>query len=622
MPSLLTIPGQFLSLVERFPSKSALMEFQENKWVSESFCEWEQRSRAVASALIADDISVQDSISVFSYSRREWLEADMGILMCGARTATIYQNIAGETVHRILKDAEVKVVFAEGPVQLRAIFGQEGNAPLPPSLKRIVYFQSSQQPPSRAGKPAPSMLTLAETVPIDKKAMLVSFEDYIKKGQELLGQNQPELESRLRNLSEEDIAKVVYTSGTTGVPKGAMLTHKNLTSVTAHLEETIRLKPSDKTLLFLPLAHVYAQLVYHAQMRYGFTIAFARSLLTAVEDAESMHPDFFVSVPRLFEKIYAGVLEQVEQGGTLKKKIFNWATDVGAKVSRLMQANESLPMGLAIQASLAHRLVFSKLQSKLGGKVRMMISGGAPLQKEIIEFFHAAGLLIIEGYGMTENASLSHHNHLDNYRFGTVGLPLKETEMLIADDGEILVRSPGVMKGYLNLPKETAESIDAGGWLHTGDIGEVDSDGFLKITDRKKDIIVTSGGKNIAPSPIEAHLTRLKYVSQALVFGNRRKFLTALITLDRDASKQWAEANGLADADMEALSQNPQLRKLIEAEIIGMNRHLEQYETIKRFAIAPREFTIADGEITPSLKLRKKIIEEHYGYLVEELYKN
>ena len=284
-----------------------------------------------------------------------------------------------------------------------------------------------------------------------------------------------------------------------------------------------------------------------------------------------------------------------------------------------MQENKPLPVGLAMQASLANRLVFSKLQKKLGGRVRMMISGGAPLQREIIEFFHAAGLLIVEGYGMTENASLSHHNRIDNYRFGTVGLPLDETDVLIADDGEILVRGPGVMRGYLNLPEETADAIDDGGWLHTGDIGVVDADGFLKITDRKKDIIVTSGGKNIAPAPIEAHLARLSYVSQAVVFGNNRKFLSALITLDQDAVKLWADSKGIP-MDMEALAENNALRKLIDAEIVSLNRRLEQYETIKKFVIAPHEFSIAAGEVTPSLKLRRKVIEQKYGHLIDALY--
>ena len=619
MPSTSTIPGQFFNLVDTVPDKAALMERQGDRWVSESFSEWERRSRAVASALMHDGVNIQDSISIFSFSRREWLEADMGILMCGAKTATIYQNLAGETVAHILRDACVKVVFAEGPIQLRAIFGDKFDRLLPETLKRIVYFQNTQQPSHREGKPAPQPLSLSETVPDAKRAMVMSFDDYVRLGQDFLDEQLSQLEARISGISPDDVAKVVYTSGTTGVPKGALLTHRNLTSVTAHFQETLKLDSSDITLLFLPLAHVYAQLVYHAQMRYGFTIAFARSMLTALEDAESIRPNFFVSVPRLFEKIHAGTLAQVAQGSVLKKSIFNWAVGIGTQVSRMMQEKKSLPPSLVIQSSVAHRLVFSKLQKKLGGRVRMMVSGGAPLQQEIIEFFHAAGLLIIEGYGMTENASLSHHNHVDNFQFGTVGLPLEDTEVLIADDGEILVRSPGVMKGYLNLPDETALTIDDGGWLHTGDIGAVGSDGFLRITDRKKDIIVTSGGKNIAPAPIEAHLTRLNYISQAVVFGNRRKYLTALLTLDGEVVKNWARQHGVSE-DLASVATNSDMRKLIEMEIVSLNRRLEQYETIKKFAIAPAEFSIAAGEVTPSLKLRRKIIEQRYGHLIDALY--
>ncbi len=621
MTALTTIPGQFLSLVAKCPDKAALMEREGNHWVSQSFREWYQRSRAVASALIQDGVNARDSVAIFSYSRREWLESDMGILMCGAQTATIYQNLSRDTVHHILRDSEARVVFAEGPIQLRSIFGENKDAELPPALKRIVYFQNTQVPPHREGKPAPPALSLVETVPDSRKSMVIAFEDYIRCGEIELETLQDVLKERLAGIFASDVAKVVYTSGTTGIPKGALLTHQNLTSVTRNLPDTLKLNENEKTLLFLPLAHVYAQLVYHAQMRIGFTVAFASSMLTAVDDAESLQPDFFVSVPRLFEKIFAGVLEQVEKGGHLKKRIFKWALDVGSRVSRLMQANLPLPATLAVQASLAHRLIFSKLQKRLGGKVRMMISGGAPLQKEIIEFFHAAGLLIIEGYGMTENASLSHHNRIDNYRFGTVGLPLDDTEVLIADDGEILVRSPGVMKGYLNLPEDTAATIDEGGWLHTGDIGTVDSEGFLCITDRKKDIIVTSGGKNIAPAPIEAMLSRLKYVSHAVVFGNKRKFLTALLTLDMESANAWAIANE-QPSTMDELAKNPAFLSVIETEIMAMNRKLEQYETIKKFAIVPREFSIAGGEVTPSLKLRKKIIAERYGHLIDELYTN
>ncbi|MBN2801895.1 MAG: long-chain fatty acid--CoA ligase [Deltaproteobacteria bacterium] len=615
-----TITAQFTDLVTNTPSKIALKErATDGSWSCESFKEWSDRSKAIAAALINDDVKSGDKVAIFSYSRREWLEADMGILMAGGVTATIYQNLEGETVHYIIKDSGAKIIFAEGPVQLKAIFGKDKNVTIPDCLKKIVYFQSTQQPQSRPGKPRPAEINIFEVVPDNKKDILVSFEEYIKKGSKIQREKFEEIESIIKNITPDALAKIVYTSGTTGTPKGAMLTHGGLTSVTFNLDKTLGLRSDDTTLLFLPLAHVYAQLVYHSQMRLGFTIAFARSMLTAIEDAESIKPDFFVSVPRLFEKIYSTVLLNAESGGFIKNEIVLWAQKTGLQVSSLKQNKKSIPRLLNIQYQLADRLVFSKLREKLGGKVRMIISGGAPLQKEIIEFFHAANLLIIEGYGMTENSSLSHYNRIANFKFGTVGLPLDNTEVIIADDGEILLKGEGVMKGYLNQPEETKETIDEAGWLHTGDIGVIDDDNFLKITDRKKNIIVTSGGKNIAPAPIEAMLVQIKFVSQAVVFGDRKKFLTALLTLDTQYTESWAKEHG---EDKDDLYKNIHLKRELEAEITAINQNLERYETIKSFVIAKREFTIEDGEVTPSLKLRKKIIEKRYGHLIDELYKD
>jgi len=614
-----TITGQFLQIVANNPHKVALLERQsDGRWASQSFKEWDERARAIAAALMEDGLAPGDSASIFSFSRREWVEADIGILMTGARTATIYQNLEGDTVHHIIKDARVKVLFVEGPVQLRALFGHDGKADVCPCLTRIVYFQSLQRPPHRPGRPEPPELTIAETVPESRRHMLVSLEEYVRRGRDLLATRHADLEKRIRAIRSDDVAKIVYTSGTTGIPKGALLSHGSLTRVTRNVEQTLGIRAGDTTLLFLPLAHVYAQLLYHVQLRIGFSVAFARSMLTALDDAQSIHPDFFISVPRLFEKIHAGVLAQVEKGGLVKKGIFQWAVDVGNRVSRAIQRGERIPSVLSAQYRLAEQLVFSKLRNRLGGRVRFMISGGAPIEKSILEFFHAAGLLIVEGYGMTENSSLTHHNRIAQFRFGTVGLPLADTETIIADDGEILVRGPGVMKGYLNLEKETTDAIDEGGWLHTGDIGVIDPDGFLRITDRKKDIIVTSGGKNIAPSPIEALLVQTRFISQAVVFGNSRQYLTALVTLDAEATEQWAKDNNVSDIN---LSECHEIRKAIEAEISTLNQRLQRFETIKQFAIAPREFTIADGEVTPSLKLRRKVIEERYGHLIEKLYR-
>ena len=354
-------------------------------------------------------------------------------------------------------------------------------------------------------------------------------------------------------------------------------------------------------------------------LRKGFQLSFARSMLTALDDAESVKPDFFTTVPRLFEKIHAGVLFQVEQAGGLKKKIFDWATEVGYEVSKARQAGEEVTGALSIKRSVADKLVFSKLKKRLGGKIRFMVSGGAPLQRSLIEFFDAAGLLILEGYGMTENSSLSNFNRPEAPRFGTVGPALGNTKVAIADDGEILVKGPGVMKGYLNQPESTAEVLDDAGWLHTGDIGVIDNEGYLTITDRKKDLIVTSGGKNIPPAPIEARLMQLRFISHAVVFGDSRKFLCALLTLDMEYTSSWARDNGIT-ATGEALAADPGIRAAVEAEVAGVNMSLESYESIKKLAILPAEFSMDKGEVTPSLKLRRRVIEKNHRELIDSLY--
>ncbi|NLN63192.1 MAG: long-chain fatty acid--CoA ligase [Myxococcales bacterium] len=614
-----TLVFLFAQRLRNTPDKPALMERQGDHWVAASYKEWNNRSRAIATAMLDDGLEKGETTAIFSYSRREWVEADLATLLAGGVTSTIYHNLAGETVEHILQDAKPRIVFIEGPLQMRALTDASGTRKFPDSVKRIVYFQNRQTPPAPLGKPTPPEISLAEIVPESVRPLLISIEDYVRKGRDRMGDLFETLEQRIANIAPEDTAKIIYTSGTSGQPKGVMLSHANLCSVTTDLPKTVGIRPTDVSLLFLPLAHVYAQLVLHAQLRIGFTLAFARSMLTAVDDAQSLRPDFFVSVPRLFEKIYDTLMAKVDASPPLQRAIFNWASEVGNQVSAQRQQNASPGLALSAKGLLAERLVFSKLKATLGGRIRFMVSGGAALSPALLSFFHAADLLILEGYGMTENASLSHHNHFHRYHFGTVGYALNGVETLIADDGEILLRGPGVMKGYHNLPEDTREAIDDAGWLHTGDIGEIDANGCLKITDRKKDLIVTSGGKNIAPAPIEASLCRLKLINQAMLFGNNKNYVTALITLDNEAAMRWAKEAGLDVAEKD-LYRTPQIIAAVEAQISSLNASLERYETIKKFAIAPREFSIDKGEMTPSLKLRRKVIAKNFAGLLNTLY--
>jgi len=618
MASRDTILGLFLERVREAPYRPALMEQARDRWVQHGWGDWHDRSRALAAALIAEGVGVGDPVAIYSYSRRQWVEADIAVQMAGAVTTTIYHNLRPESVRYILEDAKPALVFAEGPVQLRSLFGGEHPA-VTEGVRKVVYVLERQAPPARPGEPPQEELGVEDVVPEDRRHLLVPYEEFLEGGRALLDEHGAELDGRIAAAGPERLAKIVYTSGTTGEPKGAMLLSGNLTSVVEHIGEDLRIGADDLCLLFLPLAHVYAQLTYHAALRCGFTLAFARSMLTAVDDAQAVRPDFFTSVPRLFEKIHAGVLAQVEQASPVKRGIFGWATGVGGRVSAFKQKGGRATGLLGLQAKVADRLVFSKLKARLGGRLRFVVSGGAPIPKHLLEYFHAADIMIVEGYGMTENASLSNYNRPDSYRFGTVGRPVPGVEVTIAADGEILVRGPNVMAGYLNKPEDTAESIDENGWLHTGDIGSIDEDGFLSITDRKKDLIVTSGGKNVAPAPIEAALGRSRFVSQSVVFGDRRKFLVALLTVDQEYAEQWAADAGIA-ARGEELAGDGRLREAVAADVAAVNRNLESFSSVKDFTILPREFAMDRGEVTPSLKLRRRVIEQRYREAIDAMY--
>lgn len=614
-----TILGLFHDRVRETPDTAALLERHGDRWFPFTWKEWRDRSRALASALLEDGVAPGEHVGIFSYTRRQWVESDIAILMCGAQTTTLYQSLHKETVDYVVNDSQTGVMIVEGPVQLRQIFGEDKKGGVPSCIRRIVYILEEQAPAPRPGQDEPEPFRVEQVVPESHMQLLIPYEEYLEHGKELLARRGEELDGRIAAVTPDTLAKVVYTSGTTGTPKGAMLTHGNLTSVVATIDVDLGIERDDLCLLFLPLAHVYAQLTYHAQLKCGFRMGFARSMLTAVDDAESLKPNFFTTVPRLFEKIHAGALHQVEQAGGLKKKIFDWATEVGYEVSRTRQAGEEVKGALSVKAALADKFVFSKLKKRLGGNIKFMVSGGAPLPRPLIEFFDAAGLVIVEGYGMTENASLSNYNRPGAIKFGTVGQALASAQVAIADDGEILVKGPNVMKGYQNQPEETRETIDEAGWLHTGDIGVIDQDGFLTITDRKKDLIVTSGGKNIPPAPIEAKLMQIRFVSQAVVFGDARKFLVALVTLDMEYAEAWARDNGVT-AGPDEIHSDPRIVSAVEAEIARVNRGLESYETVKKIKILPTEFSMDKGEVTPSLKLRRRVIAKNYQQIIDSLY--
>ncbi|MFQ5584729.1 MAG: AMP-dependent synthetase/ligase, partial [Calditrichia bacterium] len=411
------------------------------------------------------------------------------------------------------------------------------------------------------------------------------------------------------------------TPGTTGLPKGVMLTHGNFLSNIEGGLNALPVSAEDTFLSFLPLSHVFERMVgQFLAFQIGATVAYAESVDAVADNLGEVKPTLMASVPRLFEKIYAKIMDSLEEGSPIKKALFLWAIGVGKDALKYKQQNKSLPLLLGIQHSLADILVYSKLKERVGGRIRFFVSGGAPLSKDIGEFFAAAGLLIIEGYGLTETSPVITVNHLDKFKFGSVGLPLFNVEVKIAEDGEILTRGPHVMKGYYHNEEATKEAIDKEGWFHTGDIGHFDEDGMLIITDRKKNIIVTAGGKNVAPQYIENFLVSSRYVEQAVVIGDKRKFCSALLVPNMENLTKFAEANGLGDLKPSELLKHPKVQQLYEKEVKAVSGELASYETIKKFALIEEPFSIENEQLTPTLKVKRKVVEKVYKDVIDSLY--
>ena len=430
------------------------------------------------------------------------------------------------------------------------------------------------------------------------------------RGHEFAAAHPTALDEAAAQVAEEDVFTYIYTSGTTGPPKGCMIRHRNYYEMAAVIDRmpTRFVGPDDTLLLYLPLAHNYGRLI-HLQATYiGYTLAFCRDPLRAGEALAGVRPTIFPSVPRVYEKIHTALVARLDESRGVTRALSNWALRVGRRVSRLRQAGKPVPRGLALQHSLADRLVYSKVKQRLGGRLRIANSGGAPLAREIMELFHAFDILILEGYGLTECTTACSVNRPDAYRFGTVGRPLPGFEVKLADDGELLMRSETIFAGYFKDEEATREVLDADGWLRTGDIAEIDDEGFITITDRKKDILVTAGGKNVAPQNLENELKASKYVSQAIVVGDRRPYIVALVTLDPDEIAKWRATGGEDE------------NELVQGIVDEVNAQRSRFEQVKRFEILPRDFSADEGEITPTLKLKRRVVQEHFAAEIERLY--
>ena len=585
------IPGN----AEHFGDRTAYMYKKDGAYQSISFNETKDWVHKIAGGLAALGIQAGEKVALLSENRIEWAFTDYATLTIRTVNVPIYPSLIPSQIEYMLRDSESKVVFCSNMGQYEKLDSIRNNCP---DLKHIVVFDHES-----------SMKDCQ------------SMSDFMSKGAEYLDANPDYLDSERKKINPDDMITIIYTSGTTGEPKGAMLSHNNLISNIKGGLNALDVSEEDVFLSFLPLCHVFERMAGHyLAASTGSTIAYAESIDTVADNMKEVHPSIMTSVPRLYEKIYAKILENVESGPGLKRKIFHWAIGVGREYVNRVMNKESIGSGLQFKRNLAYKLVFSKLAERVGGKLRFFISGGAPLSKEIGEFFGAAGLFIFEGYGLTETSPVICVNCTDKFKFGTVGPVIFNVELKIAEDGEILTRGPHVMLGYYNKEAETKEVIDKDGWFYTGDIGFLDEQGMLVITDRKKNILVTSGGKNIAPQGIEGKLVTCKYIEQAVVIGDKRKYCAAVIVPAFEVLEKKANENGWTFDSNESLASLPEVRELVSKDVDSVNDNLSSFESIKDFVLAKQPFSIETGELTPSLKVKRKVVMEKFADDIEKMY--
>jgi long-chain acyl-CoA synthetase len=556
-----------------------------------STAELVDRVRRLAKALAGLGVQRGDRVALMAENGPHWPAVDFATLCAGGVLVPIYPTLLPEQAAYITHDCGAKVVFAETTAHLEGLLSHAGELP---DVKQFVLIRGTSDDRR--------VLTLDQVLELGADPDVAQFE------------------ATARAAHPDDLATFIYTSGTTGQPKGVMLTHGNLAS---NLEAGLTVLPfqdSYHALSFLPLSHSFERIVDYVYFLKGCPIAYAESVATVPKNMLEVRPQIFVSVPRVYEKVLAKVQENVAASSPIRQRIFAWAVEVGREAMPWRLELERPPGLLGWKLGLADKLVFAKIRERLGGRFIFAVSGGAPLGRDVAEFFWGAGIPIYEGYGLTETSPIISANGSTGVKLGTVGRVIPGVEVKIAADGEILSRGPNVMKGYWNLPKETAEAIDSEGWFHTGDIGEVDGEGFLRITDRKKELIVNAYGKNVAPAPLENELKSSPFIAQAVVIGDRRKFLSALLVPEFDHLKAWAAKNGVAGRDVGDLLRDRRVRDLYAAEVAKVNAHLPGFEKIVAWDLLPSEWTLETGELTPTQKVKRRVINQKYGEVIDRLY--
>lgn len=594
--SYTTIPGMFIHSTDSNKDRPCYFEKVDGEWKEYKFGEVRDIVEKFAAGLASLGLGTDDKIAIQSTNCPRWAFSDYAIASIGAASVTVYPTLIASQIKYIIDDSDSQYVITQDKSQTDKIleFIQDS-----PKLKGIIAMDNTHDPAKN----------------------IISFDHLLELGEKYIKDKKFTIKKASKDVKPDNLLTLIYTSGTTGNPKGVMLTHDNLVSNVKAGAKHIDFGIEDTFLSLLPLSHVFERMTGHyTAFSLGSKTYYAESIDTIGENLIEVKPTIVIAVPRVFEKINAKVVDKVSNDPAIRQKIFWWACGVGTEAAKLLTRGQKPSGGLAFKFKIADKLVFSKLKERVGGNLRFFVSGGAPLSKEVGEFFASANIPILEGYGLTETSPVITANQEKLYKFGTVGCLLEKIEVKIAKDGEILCKGPNVMKGYYKNPEATAEAIDKDGWFHTGDIGKFDDDNYLMITDRKKSILVTAGGKNIAPAPLEIALTSSKYIEQALAIGDTRKFVSALIVPAFEVLDEWAKDKDIDTSDREAFVNHHLVYELLEKEVAKTMEKFSRYEQIKKFAVLPNEWTIESGETTPKLSVKRKVVVNNYAKEIEKIY--